>query len=415
MTAASARGFVRLEVRDAAGRKLADAKAPSPAGDVVPLALTSGALGSAGALVEVVAATDAMECRHGLAVSATARSTRAPAPRTRPARRCPTARRPAGWTSRWERASGGRSAALVARAHARPSPPAPSRSARPSRSPGFSLDFDAARSAARIAGVPIPAWYAATLYSRAALEILYARFRPRGDARGADARDRGRPPAAASSPCVSPGRAASSSLRSTPTLVRSEASRHSARARATGPSRARVRLARRRNACRSRSWSKASGRTGTGPTRRPGRGAAARARSFPRPPTSSPSKDLAGTGPTRADKTGSIAAEGAPPVSAPRRRRALDARPRRRGCRRSTRCCSRPASPRAAPGGSSCRARTARPRPRRLLGRAAPRRPAAPTAQRETLRRLGARINAPMREVDGRGRGLSNLRLDKYL
>ena len=177
VTAESARGFVRLQVRDAAGRKLADAKAPSPAGEIVPLALTSGPLGSAGALVEVVAATDAMECRtfwryrDGALASLPLRDA---AGKTVPA--CSL---PAGWTARWEAASGGRSAAwLRERTETAAGGPLEVREAYAFA--GFSLDFDAARSATRIAGVPIPAWYAATLYSRAALEILYSRFRLEG-------------------------------------------------------------------------------------------------------------------------------------------------------------------------------------------------------------------------------------------
>ena len=174
MTAESAPGFVRLQVRDASGRKLADAKAASPAGDVVPLSLTSGPLGSAGALVEVVAATDAMECRTFWRYrdgALTPLALRDAAGKTVPA--CSP---PAGWTSRWEAASGGRSAAWVReRAGTAAGGPLDVREAYAFA--GFSLDFDAARSATRISGVPIPDWYAATLYSRAALEILYSRFR----------------------------------------------------------------------------------------------------------------------------------------------------------------------------------------------------------------------------------------------
>ncbi|MFY9552366.1 MAG: hypothetical protein WAU32_14560, partial [Thermoanaerobaculia bacterium] len=61
--ATAARGAVKLEVLDAEAHRLAVAKAPAPAGQVVPITLTSAPLGSAGALVEVVAATDASVCR----------------------------------------------------------------------------------------------------------------------------------------------------------------------------------------------------------------------------------------------------------------------------------------------------------------------------------------------------------------
>jgi len=61
--ATAARGSVRLEILDAGGRRLADAQAPAPSGAVVPITLTSAPLGSPGALLVLVAATDAMSCR----------------------------------------------------------------------------------------------------------------------------------------------------------------------------------------------------------------------------------------------------------------------------------------------------------------------------------------------------------------
>ncbi len=174
VTAEPARGSIRLQVRDASGRKLADAKAPSPGGDVVPLSLTSGPLGSAGALVEVVAATDAMECRtfwryrDGALTSLPLKDAAG--------QNVPACAAPAGWTSHWEAASGGRSAAWV-RERTETAAGGPLQFVEAYAFAGFSLDFDSERSATRIAGVPIPAWYAATFYSRAALEILYSRFR----------------------------------------------------------------------------------------------------------------------------------------------------------------------------------------------------------------------------------------------
>ena len=62
VTAVPAPGSVRLQVRDAGGRRLAEAKAPAPSADVVPVALTAAPIGSAGALLEVDAATDTSAC-----------------------------------------------------------------------------------------------------------------------------------------------------------------------------------------------------------------------------------------------------------------------------------------------------------------------------------------------------------------
>lgn len=177
VTAAPARGGIRIQVRDADGRKLADAKAPAPAGEVVTLALTSGPLGGAGAIVEAVAATDTLECRTFWRYRD---RTLTPLPlRDRAGKPLADCASPAGWASRWEGAGGGRPAAWV-RERAETVEAGTLTTREVYAFAGFSLDLDAARSAAEIAGVPIPAWYAATLYSRIALEILYSRFQLEG-------------------------------------------------------------------------------------------------------------------------------------------------------------------------------------------------------------------------------------------
>src|SRR4029453_8913319 len=61
--ATAARGSVQLEILDDGGRRLAEAKAPAPPGTIVPITLTSAPLGSPGALIVLVAATDTMSCR----------------------------------------------------------------------------------------------------------------------------------------------------------------------------------------------------------------------------------------------------------------------------------------------------------------------------------------------------------------
>ena len=172
--AVPSRGTVRLEVRDAAGRHLADAKAPSPPGEVVPVTLTSGPLGSAGALIEVVAATDKSECRS-IWRYRDGRLTPLPI-RDASGRALPDCGAPAGWTSSWLREGDGRPAAW-ARERTQTTATGPLLTRDVYAFAGFSLDFDAARSSSIISGVPIPDWYAATLYSRAALETLYSRFR----------------------------------------------------------------------------------------------------------------------------------------------------------------------------------------------------------------------------------------------
>ena len=174
VSAVPARGSVRLEVRDAGGRRLADAKAPAPAGDVVPVTLTSGPLGSAGALIEVVAATDTLECRS---IWRYRDGRLAPLPiRDASGRALPDCSAPAGWTASWAREGEGRPAAWM-RERTQKVEAGTLRTREAYAFAGFGLDFEAARSAVDVAGIPIPSWYAATLYSRAALETLYSRFR----------------------------------------------------------------------------------------------------------------------------------------------------------------------------------------------------------------------------------------------
>jgi hypothetical protein len=173
-TAVPSRGSVRLEVRDSAGLQRVDAKAPAPSGPVVPVTLTSGPIGSAGALIEVVAATDSFECRT-IWRYRDGRLTALPI-RDASGRALPDCSAPAGWTASWVSEGEGRSAAWV-RERAQTVDAGTLRTREAFAFAGFSLDFDAARSSVDVAGIPIPSWYAATLYPRAALQTLSSRFR----------------------------------------------------------------------------------------------------------------------------------------------------------------------------------------------------------------------------------------------
>ena len=171
--AVPARGSVRLEIRDSGGKSLAEAKAPAPTGGVVPVTLTSGPLGSSGVLVEVVAATDVSECRT---IWRYRDGRLAPLPiRDASGRALPDCAPPAGWTTSWAREGEGRPAAWV-RERSQKAETGTLRVRETYGFAGFSLDFDAARSSVDVAGIPIPSWYAATFYSRPALETLYRRF-----------------------------------------------------------------------------------------------------------------------------------------------------------------------------------------------------------------------------------------------
>jgi len=173
VTAAASRGDVRLEVRDAGGKKLGNAKAPAPAGDVVHVTLSSGDLGSPGALLEVLAATDASEC-----VSVwrwkDRTLTRIPI-RDAGGKPLPDCGRPGEWTWSWQREAEDRPSSFVRERTAQ----VESGTLRVREAfafAGFSLDADPQRSGSEINGVSIPSWYPATFYARPALEILYTRF-----------------------------------------------------------------------------------------------------------------------------------------------------------------------------------------------------------------------------------------------
>lgn len=173
LTATPRRGGVRLEVRDAAGHRLADALAPSPAADVVHVELSAGSLGSSGALVAVTAATDASECVSVWRYRAGSLA-RLPI-LAAGGKALPDCEHPGAWTERWEQEAEGRPAALV-REHTEKTERGTFRIRDVFAFAGFSLELDAKRSTRDIEGVPIPRWYDAVLYSTPALETLYARF-----------------------------------------------------------------------------------------------------------------------------------------------------------------------------------------------------------------------------------------------
>src|SRR5262249_10022568 len=172
VSAEGRRGVVRLAVRGADGARIAEAKAPAPAGDVVRVELSSGSLGSAGALVEVDAATDAARCvsvwrlRNGGLERVPMRDERG--------KELPDCAPPGGWTYRFERESGDRPSMLV-RERTESTPQGPLHVREVFAFAGFSLDADSRRSTREIAGVAIPRWYDAVLYSTEALSVLNGR------------------------------------------------------------------------------------------------------------------------------------------------------------------------------------------------------------------------------------------------
>ena len=164
---------MRLEVRDASGKRLAKAQAPAPAADAVHVELSAGVLGSTGALLEVLASSDASAC-----VSVWRWKDRALARipiHDAGGKPLPDCGRPGEWTWSWQREADDRPATLV-RERTEQVASGALRVREVFAFAGFSLDADPRQSVSEINGVPIPSWYGATFYARPALEILYERF-----------------------------------------------------------------------------------------------------------------------------------------------------------------------------------------------------------------------------------------------
>lgn len=167
------RGEVRLEVRDAHGKKLSRAKAPSPSGTAAAVALETAPLGSAGALVESVASDGESECRSLWRLRATSLE-RLPVLRGGD-RALPDCDRAQEWSYRWERPEADRPARYV-RERTRAVEQGTLREVEVFAFAGFRLEVEPQASASEINGVTIPEWYPAVLYTQAALEGLYERF-----------------------------------------------------------------------------------------------------------------------------------------------------------------------------------------------------------------------------------------------
>ena len=161
----------RLEIADAKGKRLAAADAPVPAGDSV-LLLESGALGSPGALIEVIAAGPNEECRSFWRFRDGA-LTRLPARNGK--QNLPDCSPPDGWTASWEKAAKDAPAVWV-RERTRQTPRGAHRERDVYVFSGFTLDCDPARSSAEIAGVAIPTWNEGILYTPTAIDTLSTRF-----------------------------------------------------------------------------------------------------------------------------------------------------------------------------------------------------------------------------------------------
>jgi len=163
---------VRLEVRDTRGQRAASAAVPAPRSKNLSARIQSGALGSAGALLEVAARAGGDECRsvwrfregelHRLPLTAAG----AELPACGPAEE---------WASGWERRNEDAPASYV-RERTRETGRGPHRQIQVFTFTGFRLDLDPVLSENQINGVAIPDWFDGVLYHRQALQALSGRF-----------------------------------------------------------------------------------------------------------------------------------------------------------------------------------------------------------------------------------------------
>ncbi len=169
-TAAASGRRVRLEVRDARGKLLAETAIPEPGGSEPRVTLTAGSLGSAGTLLEAAAAAPGKTCRT-LWRYRDGRLRQIPI--VGPGGPLPDC--DSDWSSRWEKPAEDAPAEYV-RERSRRRPNGLLRQIEAFRWVGFRLELDPERSRSEINGIEIPAWHGVTLYPATALERLSSRF-----------------------------------------------------------------------------------------------------------------------------------------------------------------------------------------------------------------------------------------------
>ncbi|HTO88190.1 MAG TPA: hypothetical protein VMR54_11780 [Thermoanaerobaculia bacterium] len=162
---------VRLEARDASGKRLAKADAPAPAGRNPSIAFQTGSIGSVGTLLEVAASSGGSVCRSVWRLRDGALSK---LPILDGEKAVPDCEESASWTTRWDESRN--EPAQYLRERTRETPRGKLHETRAFAFAGFDLRGDAKRSSIEINGVPIPEWFDEQLYRKAELENLFQRF-----------------------------------------------------------------------------------------------------------------------------------------------------------------------------------------------------------------------------------------------
>lgn len=175
VTAAARGKKARVEVRSSpSGKVITHADVPVPAARAFAVSLSAGSLGSAGALIEVVAADPAgtEECRSVWRFRERSLSRVPVSGRAGP---LPDCGERGAWSYGWD-GSVPDAPAEYRRERTRETPGGTHYQVESFRYAGFTLEPDPARTRAEIRGLVIPAWYPTRLYQKASLEGLYARY-----------------------------------------------------------------------------------------------------------------------------------------------------------------------------------------------------------------------------------------------
>jgi len=163
---------IRIEVLDANGQRRAAAEAPAPDSGARRIGLTSGPLGSPGALLEVSAASGGRLCRTFWRLRDKELTA---VPIGGPKGKLPDCSAAEGWKEQWQKPKEDAPAEWV-RERTRRVPQGEHRRTEVYRFSGFELVLDASRSTAQIDGVWIPEWSSESLYPRPLLENLLSGF-----------------------------------------------------------------------------------------------------------------------------------------------------------------------------------------------------------------------------------------------
>jgi hypothetical protein len=179
ITAAVRGDGVRLEARDASGKRVGAAPdVPVPGGGRPAVTMTSGSIGSAGALLEVAASSGDTVCRSVWRLRDGALN-RLPVYGEKDALTdCDSG----GWTSHWDQRFNEPARYVRERTHAVAQ--GTLHESRVYTFRGFEMRLDAAKSSAEVNGISIPAWVEAALYPNANLEGLARRYALSGLAKG---------------------------------------------------------------------------------------------------------------------------------------------------------------------------------------------------------------------------------------